>query len=302
MLFVACNPVGHIKRFLTRHLTVSNFIIIALEMRKSDHITFIIFVFQLLFCYGLAQAQPDPSQKQVKWFFPGARLPNDYKFNFPDTFDEVVIRTKDSSYLSALLFKADSTKGVILYLHGNTDALDKWGGVSKTYTGLNYDLFMLDYRGYGKSEGNIKNEAQLYSDVQNAYNYLKVIYPENKIIILGYSIGTGPAAMLAANNHPKELILQAPYYSLSDAIHHLRPSFDTTNIAFHFNTYQFLQKTSAPVTIFHGDADKMFYYGSSEKLKAFFKPTDELITLKGAGHAYMDRNKDYLDALKRILQ
>jgi pimeloyl-ACP methyl ester carboxylesterase len=195
------------------------------------------------------------------------------------------------------LFAADSSKGVILYLHGNTDAIDKWGWVAKTYTALNYDVFMPDYRGYGKSGGNIKNEAQLYS-----YNYLKINYPENKIIVLGYSIGTGPAAMLAAVNHPKELILQAPYYSLPDAIHHLRPSFDTANIAFHFNTYQFVQRTSAPIFIFHGDADKMFYYGSSEKLKAFFKPADELITLKGAGHAYMDKNKDYLDALKRILQ
>jgi uncharacterized protein len=141
----------------------------------------------------------------------------------------------------------------------------------------------------------------LYSDVQDAYKYLKLSYPEGKIIVLGYSIGTGPAAYLAANNHPKQLILQAPYYSLADAMHHLRPSFDTTKIAFHFNTWQFLKRTTAPVFIFHGDADKMFYYGSSEKLKAFFKPGDELITLKGAGHLDMDKNPEYLDSLKRVL-
>lgn len=83
---------------------------------------------------------------------------------------------------------------------------------------------MMDYRGYGKSEGSIKNEDELYSDVQEVYNYLKSFYNENKIIVLGYSIGTGPAAFLASKNHPKELILQAPYYSLPDAMHHLRPS------------------------------------------------------------------------------
>lgn len=271
-------------------------------MKNLNSIIFITLAFQILVSCCFAQVQSDPSRRQVKWFFPGARLAKDYTFDFPDKFIEVVIRTKDSSNLSALLFKADSSKGVILYLHGNTDAVDKWGGVAKTYTALNYDLFIPDYRGYGKSEGSIKNETQLYSDVQEAYNYLKRIYPENKIIVLGYSIGTGPAAMLAANNNPQKLILQAPYYSLPDAIHHLRPSFDTSKIAFHFNTYQFLQKTSAPIFIFHGDADKMFYYGSSEKLKPFLKPTDELFTLKGAGHAYMDKNKDYLDALKRVLQ
>lgn len=254
----------------------------------------------LLYCY--AQAPNDPSQKAVKMIFPGAKLSDNYKFNFPDKFNEVTVKAKDSTNLSAVLFKADSSKGVILYLHGNTGALNKWGKIAETYTSLNYDLFMLDYRGYGKSQGQITSEEQLYSDVQDAYNYLKTLYPENKIIILGYSIGTGPAAMLAANNHPKELILQAPYYSLPDAIHHLRASWDTTTLAFHFNTYKFLPRVASPIVIFHGDADQMFYYGSSEKLKTFFKRGDKLITLKGAGHLDMDKNQDYLIALKAILQ
>ena len=144
------------------------------------------------------------------------------------------IHESRKSGVISILFPSDSSKGVILYLHGNTGALDKWGNISKTYTILHYDLFMMDYRGYGKSEGSIKNEDELYSDVQEVYNYLKSFYNENKIIVLGYSIGTGPAAFLASKNHPKELILQAPYYSLPDAMHHLRPSYDTTKIAFHF--------------------------------------------------------------------
>jgi pimeloyl-ACP methyl ester carboxylesterase len=258
-------------------------------------------LFILAFNFCSAQVQTDPTQKQVKFFFPGAKLAQDYIYNFPVKFNEIGIRCKDSTLLNALLFKSDSSKGVIFYLHGNTDALDKWGHISKTYTDLHYDLFMLDYRGYGKSGGLIKSEAELYSDVQQAYDYLKLAYSEDKIIVLGYSIGTGPAAFLAANNHPKKLILQAPFYSLADAVHHLRPSFDTLKIAFCFNNWQFLKRTTVPVVIFHGDQDKMFYYGSSEKLKAFFKPGDELITLKGAGHAFMDRNPVYLDSLKNIL-
>jgi hypothetical protein len=77
---------------------------------------------------------------------------------------------------------------------------------------------------------------------------------------------------------------------------------DTTDMAFHFNIYQFLQKTTSPIVIFHGDADEMFYYGSSLKLKAFFKPGDELITLKGAGHGFMDQNPVYLANLKRVVE
>jgi pimeloyl-ACP methyl ester carboxylesterase len=252
--------------------------------------------------YCAAQTQLNPSQKQVKFFFPGSKLPKNFIYNYTVKFKEVTLRTKDSVLLSGVLFPSESSKGVILYLHGNTGALDKWGNISKTYTSLHYDLFMLDYRGYGKSEGSIKNEEELYNDVQDAYNYLKSLYNENNIIVLGYSIGTGPAAFLASKNHPKELILQAPYYSLTDAMLHLRPSFDTTKIAFHFNTYQFLKQTTVPVVIFHGDQDNMFYYGSSLKLEMFFKPGDTLITLKGAGHPFMDQNLVYLNSLKNILK
>lgn len=136
-------------------------------------ITLLLLGFAFNFCY--AQVQSNPSQKQVKFFFPGAKLNKDYTFNFPNKFKEVTVIAKDSTRLSAVLFMADSSKGVILYLHGNTDAINKWGMMAKTYTALGYDLFMLDYRGYGKSEGSIKNETQLYSDVQDAYKDRKSV-------------------------------------------------------------------------------------------------------------------------------
>ena len=131
-------------------------------MKKLNRFIFIAIACQISFTYCSGQSESNPSGKQVRYFFPGARLANDYKFNFPDKFDEVIVRTKDSAHLSALLFRADSSKGVILYLHGNTDALDQWGGVAKVYTALNYDVFIPDYRGYGKSDGTIRNETQLF--------------------------------------------------------------------------------------------------------------------------------------------
>jgi uncharacterized protein len=271
-------------------------------MKKLLHFLILCFATNFTTYFVYAQTSTTPTQKQVKYFFPGAKIDQDFKFTFPVRFTEVAITAKDGVKLNGVLFKADSTKGVILYLHGNTGGIDKWGSMSKTYTALHYDLFLFDYRGYGKSEGFIKNETELYDDVQAAYNYLKAIYGEERIIVLGYSIGTGPAAYVAAYNHPKKLILQAPYYSLPDAMNHLRPSFDTAKIAFHFNTWQFVKKTTVPIVIFHGDQDKMFYYGSSEKLSAFFKPGDKLITLKGAGHPFMDQNPVYLDSLKTILR
>ncbi len=258
----------------------------------------------IIFSNGVAyaQASDNPPAGDVQQIFPATALKNDYTFRFKGKYEEKKIHTRDGLILSAILFHADSSKGVIFYLHGNTGNLEKWGKLAAVYTRLHYDILMFDYRGYGKSEGIIKNERQFYTDAQTVYDSAKAIYPENKIVILGFSIGTGAASMLAATNQPAKLILQAPYFSLSDAIHHLDPSLDTLQMPFLFSIYQFIPKVPCPIVIFHGDSDKTFYYGSSKKLALLFKPGDELITLKGADHSDMEKNSDYLIALKRVLQ
>ena len=75
--------------------------------------------------------------------------------------------------------------------------------MAKTYTDLNYDVFILDYRGYGKSGGVITRENQFHEDTQSAYDELKMEYSEDKIIVLCYSIGTGLASKVASQNKPK---------------------------------------------------------------------------------------------------
>lgn len=234
-------------------------------------------------------------------FYP-QKLPKNFRFSFNRPFSEISVRTVDDIVLSALLFKTNNPKGVIFYLHGNAGSLLSWGEVAEIYTAFGYDVFMLDYRGYGKSEGRITSEKQFYQDVQAAYNQLRTIYDQNTIIVLGYSIGTGPAAKIAAENHPKHLILQAPYYSLTDMMRHLYPIIPTFLLKYKFNTYKFIQNCTMPVTIFHGDSDEVIYYGSAVKLKSLMKQSDTLITLYGEGHNGMSYNPQYLSELKKILE
>jgi uncharacterized protein len=238
---------------------------------------------------------------QEKLIFHPTKLPADFKFEYKQAFTELSIEEEDGVKLNGLLFKADSSKGLIFYLHGNAGALNTWGKAAKNYTKLGYDIFILDYRGFGKSEGNISSEKQFFTDVQQAYNELKKKYPENKIIILGYSIGTGPAAMLASTNHPKLLILQAPYYSLIDMMQHTYSFVPEFLLKYKFQTNEFVKNTKSPVYIFHGDADEVIYYGSSIKLKENFKPGDKLFTLPGKGHNRMNDDTTYLSELSRIL-
>ena len=178
-------------------------------------------------------------------FFP-KKLSADYKFQFDEVYEEVSIPV-DGIKLNGLLLKADSSKGLVFYLHGNAGGLDSWGEIAGTYTSLGYDVFMLDYRGYGKSGGKILSEEQFYSDVQLAYQKLRERYPESQTIIVGYSIGTGAATKLASTNNPRMLILQAPYYSLKDVMRRSYPFLPSFLLKYGCENFKHLQTVTVHI-------------------------------------------------------
>lgn len=234
-------------------------------------------------------------------FFP-EKLPEGHVFQFQNQFEEINVKTADNVNIHGLLFRAERSKGLVFYLHGNAGSVRSWGDVASTYTVLGYDVFIPDYRGYGKSTGSIHSEQQFYNDMQLAYDSLKNRQPEKDIIIMGYSIGTGAATRLAAANHPRLLVLHAPYYSLTDMMHHrfrIVPSFI---LKYKFATNTFLPQCQMPVVIFHGDRDEIIYYGSSIKLEQLFKRGDTLITLQNQGHNGISENPEYIAAIQKLLQ
>ncbi|MEN8222463.1 MAG: alpha/beta fold hydrolase [Acidobacteriota bacterium] len=238
-------------------------------------------------------------EKQI--FFP-EKLDKSFQFDFDQKFEEIFIKTDDESDLHGILFPVENSKGMIFYLHGNAGSLRTWGNVAETYTDMGYDIFILDYRGYGKSGGEISSEKQLYSDVQTAYNELKKRYDEKEIIVLGYSIGSGPAAKIASDNNPKLLILQAPYYNLPNLMRRHYPLVPGFFLKYKFRTDLFIKNCKMPMVIFHGDKDEVIYYGSSLKLQKLFKPGDRLITLKGQMHNGITDNPEYKINLIKILE
>ena len=255
----------------------------------------ILFSFYALICLLLYFFQ----EKLI--FFP-EKLAKDYQFQFDQPFTELNILTNKGKMLHGLLFTSDSTKGLVFYLHGNAGSVNSWGEVANRYTELGYDIFILDYPGYGKSEGSITSQEELYNNIQIAYNELKKRYKENDMVVLGYSIGTGPASKLASTNQPKLLILQAPYYSLTDVMRKTYPIIPTFLLKYKFKTNEYIKNCQMPVVVFHGDQDEVIYYNSSLKLKKEFKASDTLITLNGQTHNGMTDNLQYAKAIQAILK
>ena len=124
--------------------------------------------------------------RQEKMFFHPTPLASDYEFKFKNEFIEYKIPVEEKVTVNGLLFKAEQPKGLVFYLHGNAGALDSWGEIADFYTQNNYDIFILDYRGFGKSEGRIENEDQFLNDVQLVYDSLTTQYQEENIVGLSY--------------------------------------------------------------------------------------------------------------------
>jgi len=239
---------------------------------------------------------------QGEMIFMANKLPNDYKFEFNQDFEELNIPSFDAKKLNGLLFKTPNSKGLIFYLHGNAGSLDTWGSIAKNYTDLGYDIFILDYRGFGKSEGKIENQDQVYQDLTFAYNKLITKYDRNKVVIIGYSIGTGLATYLATIENPKKLILQAPYYNFIELSSGRVPLVPDFLKKFKFETDKYIVKVKSPIYIFHGNKDQVISYDNSIRLQKLIKPIDKVFILEGQNHLNMNENLDFQEELKVILE
>ncbi len=242
--------------------------------------------------------------KQERFFFNPKTLSKDYKYHFNQKFEEINIPVDTDIELNTLLFKTDSvSKGVILYLHGNAGALHEWGERAPLYLENGYDVFFVDYRGYGKSDSFYSEESQIYNDADKIYAYLKTKYNEDKIIVLGYSLGSGIAAYIASKNSPKLLILEAPYYAWDNNIANIAPMVPEWMINYKIPTYRFLANVRCPINLYYGTRDFLIDPKlNAQKLKELYPKKINLVTIDGAGHNSIFISKQYYDILKEILK
>jgi alpha-beta hydrolase superfamily lysophospholipase len=238
---------------------------------------------------------------QEKMIFMPDSLPQDYSYSFQNNFEEIFLNTKDGAKLNALHFKVETPKGVVLYFHGNAGELSRWGIVVQKFIERQYDVLVMDYRTYGKSTGKLSQKA-LYSDAELFYNYLLIRYPEDKIVVYGRSLGTTFATYVGSQNHPRQLILEAPFYSLDNVANQRFPIYPVNwFLKFHFPTYEYFKEVSCPITIFHGTDDFVVNYENSVKLsKIQTNGKLRLITIPEGTHHNLDNSEVYKKTLDTI--
>jgi len=234
-------------------------------------------------------------------FFP-EKLPQEHVFNFPFPFEEINVQTENDVTINALHFKANQSKGVVLYFHGNAGSLVGWGYVAPDFLTNGYDLFIIDYRTFGKSTGNLSEKA-LLQDADSLYNYLLKSYSEDKIIVYGRSLGTGIATKLATKYSPKMLVLETPYYNFKSLAKKHFPFLPVSLILrYKFPTDKWIVNVNCPIYLIHGTSDHIVPYQSSKKLIELIGSKGELFTIVGGGHNNLSDFPEFHQGLSKVLK
>ncbi len=240
---------------------------------------------------------------QERFIFLPTRLPQQYQYSFEHQYSEFNLNTEDGARLNALHFKIPNAKGIILYFHGNAGNLSRWGEIAGALSReYQYDVVVMDYRTYGKSTGNLSEEA-LHKDGQLFYNHLLERYSENDIILYGRSLGTGIATRLAALNNPGSLILETPYYSLLDIGQRRFPFLPVKwLLKYQFKSFEYVRDISCPVAIFHGTDDEVIPLESGKKLfKSIPGDRKEFFLVEGGRHNNLSGFEDYHRGMYQLL-
>ena len=239
---------------------------------------------------------------QDYFIFKPEKLHPQFRFRYDAPFTELNFDVAPGVRLNALHFYREAPKGLILYFHGNTRSIKGWARYAKDFYRYDYDVILVDYRGFGKSTGK-RREKDMLQDMQFIYDELVSKYGEDHLIVYGRSLGSGFAAKLAADNRPRYLILDAPYYNFASVIQRFLPILPVRIVLrFHLRTDLWIREVKCPVYILHGTSDWLIPIRHSEALQKINSRRITLIRIHGGGHNNLPKFDEYHNFIRDILK
>jgi fermentation-respiration switch protein FrsA (DUF1100 family) len=196
---------------------------------------------------------------------------------------DVWLRTSDGVRLHAWFLQAPGSRLVTLYLKGNGTNLTNRKGHLREMIPAGASVLLLDYRGYGKSEGR-PTERGVYRDADAAYDGLIGMgYEPSRIVVLGESLGSAVAIDLVRRRPCAGLILECPFTSFSALAGAIVP-FVGRFFASGFNSLRKIRGVHVPLLIIHGDRDTIAPYPMGHALFEAANQPKSFWTVEGATH------------------
>ena len=202
--------------------------------------------------------------------------------------EEHVLTTADGEKVIVWHVPAKTGRPVVLFFHGNGDFL---AGRVRRFKGITSDgtgLVALSFRGYAGSTGS-PSEQGLLQDAAAAYAFTTARYAGDRIVVWGFSLGTGVAVALASEHPAGKLILEAPYTSTVDVAASLFPFLPIRLLMRDpFHSDQRIVQVKVPLLIMHGENDAAIPIRFGERLFDMANEPKQFILLPGGGHENLD--------------
>lgn len=200
-------------------------------------------------------------------------------------FDDVLFPAADGTMLHGWFIPKEGSRASVLFCHGNAGNISHRLKTIEILHNLNLDVFIFDYRGYGKSVGS-PSERGTYSDAEGAWNYLAHtmgISPQ-RIIVHGRSLGGAIAAYLASKKPAKMLILESTFTSTRALARDYCAGFVLLYpiLSYTYPTIEHVEKCNIPTLIMHSREDETIPFSHGEKLFQSAKEPKKFLELTGS--------------------
>ncbi len=220
-------------------------------------------------------------------------------------YEDVYFDASDGVTLNGWFMPATGARGTILFFHGNAGNIGHRLEMIRLFHGLGFNVFIFDYRGYGKSKGS-PSEKGTYIDASAAYGYLltRGDVDKEKIILYGKSLGGSIAVDLAVKNPPGALISESAFTSTVDMGKEIYPFLPLRHmITMKYDTISKVGEVTSPKLIIHSEEDEIVPFHHGRRIFERSTQPKEFYRMRG-GHndavmLYEDEYEQHIDSFLR---
>jgi len=219
--------------------------------------------------------------------------------------EDVRIRTEDGVRIQGFYLPAEGATRTILFLHGNAGNASHRLPNAAELVRLHAHVLVLDYRGYGLSEGS-PSESGVYADARAGLTDLieRSGVPETRTVLFGRSLGGAVAIDLAQERNLAGVIVESTFSSAADVAARAFGSPFAWLARGTFDSTEKISRVRAPLLFFHGDRDEIVDFSLGRRLFDAAPHPKTFETIRGAGHndtvevggrGYFERIRRFLD-------
>ncbi len=221
------------------------------------------------------------------------------------TYQNAEFLTEDNIKLHGWFIPHEKAKATILFFHGNAGNISHRLDSIAIFNRLELNVFIIDYRGYGQSEGKITEKGS-YLDAEAAWNYLNKTQGinEQQIIIFGRSLGASIASKLASKHTPAALIIESGFTSVPSMAQRFYPYLPVRWLThFKYNTKEYVKNISCPVLVAHSKDDEIIPYEEGREIyQAAPEPKQFLEMQGGHNNGFIVSGSSYVKAIESFIK